>query len=435
MDAIEALRKSIAEAVDELGHLASPKGDDGKDIEFTEDHQKAFDAKEAEIAKMQADLDRHLRLEKARAATATPLPVPGEQKAPAQPAALRVKGGAFVNIVQALSAAKGCTMTAAAYADRQNWADKAEIAKALSSSAATSGGFLVPEQFSSEVIELLRAETTIFRAGPRTMPMNARATVNKLTAGANGAYVGENSNITKEQQAFGQLVLTSKKLASLVPISNDLLRNSSPQADALVRQDLVAGMAVTADATLLRGIGTEAAPKGIRYWAASGNVTASAGDTAANIETDVQALVGGLQDNNSPMARPCWFMSHREYRKLYILRDANGNLIYPEVRVMGDGRPYGSLYGFPIYCSTSVPTNLGGGTESEVYLVDMAQVVVGEEAGIEISVSDTAAYHDGSAVVAPFSLDQTVIRAIMKHDLVVRHDVSIAVKTGVTWGA
>jgi HK97 family phage major capsid protein len=436
MGKMETLRQKRAELVAELEALAAPKDDAGNDVDFTEDHQKAFDAKDAEIKGVDAEIEREARLEKARAAAARPLPSIDLDVVPAEPAAPRVKGGAFANIVQALAAEQGNRRNAAAYAEGQNWADKDGIAKALGSSTATGGGFIVPDQYSSDIIELLRNEAVIMRAGPKFMPLSGTSNVAKLTAGANGGYIGENANIGKEQQTFGQLRMTAKKLASLVPVSNDLIRNSSPSVTSLIRDDMVSGLAVTADAAFIRDLGTGAAPKGIRYWAASGNVTATNGTTAANIESDLSDAMGSLQDNNSPMVRPVWLMAPRSHRHLYKLRDANGNLIYPELRQTDGGSENGRLYGYPVFLTNNIPTNLGGSSnETEIYFVDMAQVVIGEETGIELMVSDTAAYHDGSNVVAAFSQDQTVIRAIMRHDLVVRHDVSVAVKTGVTWGA
>lgn len=438
MGKMETLRQKRAELVAELEALAAPKDDAGNDVDFTEDHQKAFDAKDAEINGVDAEIEREARLEKARAAAARPLPStdPAPAMTPAEPAAPRVKGGAFANIVQALGACKGIPQLAASYAEGQNWADKDGIAKALGSSTAAGGGFIVPDQYSSDIIELLRNETVIMRAGPKFMPLSGTSNVAKLTAGANGGYIGENTNIGKEQQTFGQLRMTAKKLASLVPVSNDLIRNSSPSVTSLIRDDMVSGLSVTADAAFIRDLGTGAAPKGIRYWAASGNVTATNGTTAANIESDLSDAMGALQDNNSPMVRPVWLMAPRSHRHLYKLRDTNGNLVYPELRQTDGGAPNGRLYGYPVFLTNNIPTNLGGSSnETEIYFVDMAQVVIGEETGIELMVSDTAAYHDGSSVVAAFSQDQTVIRAIMRHDLVVRHDVSVAVKTGVTWGA
>jgi hypothetical protein len=48
--------------------------------------------------------------------------------------------------------------------------------------------------------------------------------------------------------------------------------------------------------------------------------------------------------------------------------------------------------------------------------------------------SDSAAYYDGSNVVAAYSQDQTVIRVLAEHDFVLRHDTAFAMVESVTWG-
>ena len=424
MGKIEDLRQKEAELIERMDALANAET-------WGEDDAAKFADLESDLAGVRRRIEAAETVRAAKAATAKPVRrlEPDADMVPAEPRRERIKGGAFANIIQALAVEQGNRRGAAAYALEQDWADKERIAKALGSSSAAGGGFLVPEEFSNDIVELLRNEAVVFRAGPRIVPMNGTMTMPKLTSGASGSYIGENSNISKEQQTFGQLRLTAKKLASLVPISNDLLRNSSPQADQVVRDDMVAGLQVTADAALIRDQGDGAAPKGLRYWAASGNVTATNGTTATQVEQDIRELILGLKNNNSPMIRPVWLMAPRSVEFLADLRDANGNKIYPTIDTAG------TLRRMPIFETNNIPTNLGGGTESEIYLVDMAQVVIGEETGIEVMVSDTAAYHDGSNVVAAFSQDQTVIRAIMRHDMVVRHDTSIAVKTGITYGA
>jgi len=253
-------------------------------------------------------------------------------------------------------------------------------------------------------------------------------TVPRIASGSAGAYVGENTNITKTGPTFGQIRMTSRKLAALVPISNDLLKTSSPAADDVVISDLVASLANTEDAAFLRDPGTENAPKGIYYWANSANRTSTAGTALANIETDIKTAIGFLVNNNVRMIRPTWFMAPRSKLHLEFIRDTNGNKAFPEV---GESM---RLMSYPIFTTNNIPTNISS-TQTELYLVDMADAVIGEEQGIELMVSDTAAYHDGSSVVAAFSLDQTVIRAIMKHDFALRHDRSAGIITAVAWGA
>ena len=113
------------------------------------------------------------------------------------------------------------------------------------------GGFLVPEEYSTELIEYLRPLSVIRSMNPVIVPMPVGSiSIPAMTGGATAEYIGEGSNIAVSQPAFGQIKLTWKKLATLVPISNDLIRFSSPQADAIVRDDLVAAMAQREDAAL-----------------------------------------------------------------------------------------------------------------------------------------------------------------------------------------
>ena len=76
-----------------------------------------------------------------------------------------------------------------------------------------------------------------------------------------------------------------------------------------------------------------------------------------------------------------------------------------------------------------------GSDEGEVYFANFADVVIAEDPRFELEASSVAAYHDGSAVQAAFSLDQTVVRVIANHDMVMRHNEAVAVLTGVKWGA
>jgi len=121
-----------------------------------------------------------------------------------------------------------------------DWGDKASAKfyeeKALAASDAVSGGFLVPPQFSQEIIEFLRPASVVRKLGPVIIPMpTGTFRIPKMTQGSTFTYQGENSNAGKTQPTFGNVTLTFKKLSGVVPISNDLMRYSSPGADAIVR--------------------------------------------------------------------------------------------------------------------------------------------------------------------------------------------------------
>ena len=342
------------------------------------------------------------------------------------------KGIAVARMIRALAFAKNDAGRAIHFA-KEAWDDDLgdEIVKALGASTFSAGGALIPTEFAAEIIELLRSMTVVRAAGARVIPMNNGAvTIRKQTGPAAASYVGEHENITATEPTTGQIDLVARKLAAVVPISNDLLQfTSGPSADEFVRDDLVMVMSIREDQAFIRDEGINHTPKGIRHWALNDNVTVTNGETPTNIEDDFKDMINGLETRDVRMIRPAWFMNPRSKNHLRNLRDANGNLIFPETRLASP-----TLYGWPIWLTTSIPINLGVGTETELYLVDMVDAIIGEATGLEIVVDSSASYWDGAALQSAFSRDETAIRAIQRHDFAVRHPESIAIKTGVIWG-
>lgn len=342
------------------------------------------------------------------------------------------KGIGAARLVRAFAFGKGDVEKAAYFVGKMYNDDLGdEIKKSLQAGDFVGGGALIIPEYASEIIELLRARTVVRAAGARVVDLSSGTlTIRRQTAGGTASYVGESENIGVTAPTTGDLVLVAKKLAALTPISNDLIRfTSGPSADMFVRDDLVMEMSIREDLAFLRDDGTQNTPKGMRYWAAAANITATNGTTSTQIESDFRDLINGLEDNDVRLLNPAWFMHPSRKNYLRNLRDGNGNLIYPEIR-----GPNPTLYGYPVFTSTSIPKNLGGGTESELYFADMADMVIGESSTIEIEVSGDGSYVESGTMKSAFSRDETLIRVIARHDFVVRHAESIAVKTGVTWG-
>ena len=339
----------------------------------------------------------------------------------------RDKGLQVARMVRALAATKGDPERAAVYA-KKNFDDD-EIVKALEVSTPQAGGYIVPEQYSAEIIELLRPQTVVRRMGAVTVPMpTGTLNIPTLAGGGSASYIGENTDIPKTQPSFGTVQLTWKKLAAIVPISNDLLRFSSPAADMIVRDDLVAAMAQREDAAFIRDDGQNNTPKGLRFWAPSVNaIPANATASLDTVTTDLGKLVLALKQANVRFIRPGWLMSPRTEMYLLTLRDGNGNYAFrPEMLA-------GRLFGYPYAVTTQIPENLEG-NKTEVYLVDFADAIIGESTQLIIDASTEASYID-DGLKSAFSLDQTVIRVIAEHDFAMRHAASVAVLTGVKWGA
>lgn len=351
----------------------------------------------------------------------------------AQPQKKEPKGEFSSKILMSLAASKGSVSGAAAYAAKHYFKnDKAgmeRFEKALAAGEAEDGGFLLRESVDDGLIELLGPASVIRSLNPLTVGLDGgNLRMPKLTAGSSGGWIGENQNAPATQPTFGSVLLQAKKYASLVPISNDLIRRSPTSATSVVRDDMVADIGQSTDLAYIRADGTDGQPKGLRYLAAAAGVNAqTATPIVSEVINDLGSMIQRMMDNDVRMLRPGWIIEPRTWKALFTMLDANANPVFrPELS-------QGTIFGIPFRVTSQIPRNLGGGTETEVYLADFADIILGEATGVMVDVSDSAAYHDGSNVVASFSLDQTVLRAIVETDLNTRHPESIQVLTGVTW--
>lgn len=308
---------------------------------------------------------------------------------------------------------------------------------AMAATSPTDGGFLIPEQFSQDVIELLRPMSVVRSLAGRTLPMpTGTLNIPKITDGSTAYYQGENTNATKSALKTGNLKMTWKKLIALVPLSNDLVRYSSPGADAIVRTDMVRAIAQRENQAFLRDTGTDAGPKGLRYWAnQSTNIldVSNTTWTTQTVATDLGRCVLRLVDANVPLSKPGWLFAPRTWNYLRMLQTTTGAFIYQAE--MNNGL----LLGYPFKWSTQIPTNLSdhgrttNGGETEIYFADFDDVIIGDAMSLRVDASMEATYVDGGNTVSAFSQDQTVVRAITEHDFAVRRDVSVMVLNGVCW--
>lgn len=312
---------------------------------------------------------------------------------------------------------------------------RGKIGKQLGTDVGTAGGFIVPPQFSQDIVELLYPQSVVRAAGPMTIPMpTGTVRIPRLTGGSTATYIGENTNIPVSQQQFGQLVLTFKKLVAMVPMSMDLVRYASPSVDAIVRNDIVRQIAAAENAVFLRGDGLASTPRGIRNWANAANVLPSTGAWTAAAPADTTNMMGdigqcllALINNNVPITRGAWFMAPSSWWRFMRTVTTTGMFVFRDEMLRG------TLAGYPYFRSTQIPRTLGTGTQTELMFVDMADIVIGEAQALIVDASTEAAYVDSAGtLVSGYGQDQMLIRAIAEHDLAARRDVSIAVITGVT---
>ena len=305
--------------------------------------------------------------------------------------------------------------------------------KSMQAGAPTAGGFLVPETFSQEIVEYLRPMSVVREANPMVMPMlTGTLRIPRVDEGSTATYIGESVDVPKTELVTGQVTLTWKKLAALVPLSNDLLRYSAPSADAVVRDDVARAMAQAENAAFLRGRGTDASPKGLRYWCDPNNIfEANQTVNNPNVNNDLGDMILRLKENNIPMTRPCWIMAPKIEVYLMTLQNTNGFYVFRDEMMRG------VLWNIPYKTTTEMPVNLtvnSTSNTSEIFLVDFADAIIGEAMTMRVDVSTEATYLEGNQLKSSFSRDETTVRVIAEHDFAMRRNNSIAVMNRVGWG-
>lgn len=306
--------------------------------------------------------------------------------------------------------------------------------KALTSLSGGGVDNMIYTPLMNDFIEVLRASSAFIAAGPIQidMPLGGLE-ISGGNTGATASYGAQGQNAAYSQMTTRKIDLKAKHLKVLTAVNNYALETSPLAVAAIVGNDLLNAMAIALDAAGLRGDGTGDNPMGIRSIAAPGSVFAvPAGLTPTLVQVDavIKRMLNHLATSNIPLRRVTWIMSNRVVHFLRFLRDGNGNKAYP-----GMSEKAVSLEGYPVISSEQVPSSLGVSTiDSEIYLADFNQVIMGVTRGIRIDASQEAAYVDGASNTrAAFSLDETVLRAMAAHDFEMRYALAASIATGVQW--
>lgn len=436
---LQARLKELAAAIEAFGKKES----------LTAEDLAALKAATAEVNKIKGEIEALDEAEQASASIAAPANAPAGTKAAAQVktelTAAQKLGLLAAGMVTALAeeGVRGLRPTLKAL-EARGYGELAREFEAgnfvggrqrtLNSSQATAGGVLLPENMSSDMIDLLRPNSTFLEGMPEIMPMpNGTFKQAAAATGATAAYRGETRPASVSAPTFKALNMSAKLLAGIVPLSNQLIRWSLPNVQDWAQRDLSLAMGTTMDLACFRGDGTEDTPLGITNIPGVYKVAASGAATPSYTQCDADAAKVELrmENANMPLVRVEWRMAPRTFKYLANLRDGNGNLIYPTLQL-----PQPVWRGYPVRKTTQIPTNLGGTTdESEIYLISFGWVVFGDAMRIQFAISDVATVVNGSQTINAFQDGVTVIKAEMEHDVDVRYIQSVNVLTGVRWGA
>lgn len=264
-------------------------------------------------------------------------------------------------------------------------------------------------RFTGDFINFLHGRTVYNQLNLREVPANVL--IKGQDTASTSYWVGERKAIPLTVAGFMDVELTPKKVASIAVLSNELLRDSSPSAELLVRDSLVQSAAQRIDGTFL-GTGAVSAdtPAGI-----FNGITAlgSNGLDAVAIRADLQELVAPFITNKLGVSGLVFVMNPLLALALSLMVNSLSSAPeFPGLTVNG-----GTLVGLPVVVGDNVPTDW-------IALVAPQEIWKIGARGIEVSLSRDASLEMSSAptgdsgvptaaqLVSMFQTESTAIKIV-----------------------
>lgn len=117
----------------------------------------------------------------------------------------------------------------------------------------------------NEFIDVLRNSSSVMQAGARMLPglVGNVAIPKKATAAAAGWISTEGGAAAESEATFGTVSLTPKNIGAFTDMTRQLILQSTPAIEQLVRDDLTQALALAIDKGALEGSGASGQPTGI----------------------------------------------------------------------------------------------------------------------------------------------------------------------------
>lgn len=442
MDVVAEKRKSRKEAGEELGDVTADEvmeavgeiidatQDETKESDGVEDEEMKEDEGVTEEAKRRKSFTYKHQTKSARKSAASPVQRKYSNIYMSRGSVAPASKKSIPPAVQLARAIKCLDVfgkhdpdAAAFYASKKyDDGDMAREFKALSATNPAAGGYLIPEIYLDQIIELLYSKTVIFELGAQKVPMaNGNLNIPKMTGGARATWGGEARKIVKTQPTYGNIRLSAKRLEAIVPQTRELLMSTNYSADQLFANDLTRRMELGLDFGAMFGKGGEFQPLGVFTDKEVEHVDAKTvgntdlADTNGKITADFPVYVRSkVLAKNVDDQKLGWAFNSVLEGYLMNLKTTTGAYIYREE--MNTGK----LLGFPYRVSNQITTDSTGLTE--LAFGNWADLLVGEQMGLETYTTLDGSWvdEDGNQHNA-FEENLAATRALMYVDIAARH--------------
>jgi HK97 family phage major capsid protein len=262
------------------------------------------------------------------------------------------------------------------------------------------GGFLVPPEFSAELLKF-DPESVLIRPGARVIPAgpspDASVTFPALNQGALGvhggvtvAWLAEGGAKPETEPRLHQVTLNPREVAGHIDVTDTLLRNSG--AGSLIAQMLRDAIFEAEDAAFISGNGI-AQPQGIL--GAPGTITVNRAGAGAIATADTLNLVQALHP--SSVGTAMWICSQSAMTQIAQLADANNNAVFYQGNATQGLAS--TLWGIPIKFTGKVPTL---GNQGDLMLVDRRHYLIKDGVGPLVASSEHVNFLNNRTVIKIF---------------------------------
>lgn len=461
----EATRQAKAARMAEIMEKSATDG-----TTLDADQSEEYDGLEAEVKSVDAHLKRLRDLEKANASTARPVGAANDPESGSQgrsPSRVEVKvekkldaGIGVARVAKAIALGKLHGMSPVEFA-KSMYGERNPVTSAVLK-AAVPAGTTLPGSWAEDLVgdatalyadfvEFLRPTTILGKFGSgnipalRTVPF--RVPLIGQTGGGEGYWVGEGKPKPLTAFDFNRNTLEPLKVANIAVVSEEVIRDSSPAADVIIRDALAAALRERLDRDFINP--AKAAAAGISPASITNGVTpiaATGTGDADDIRRDVRALMATFIAANNAPTSGVWIMSSITALALSLMVNTLGQPEFPGVTMAG-----GTFMGLPVIVSEYVPTATSGEpavTTGFVALVNAQDIYFADNGDIRIDMSqeaslqmlDNPSSHDAgtgdgaSELVSLWQTNCVGFRAERSLNWAKRRASGVALLSGVKWG-
>lgn len=228
-----------------------------------------------------------------------------------------------------------------------------QISDVLSEGVDANGGYLVPEEYDSRLIDTLTEENIIRKLG-HTITTSGEHKINIAATKPAAAWIDEGAALTFGDAAFAQINLDAHKLHVAVKVTEELLYDNAFGLENYIIDQFAKALSNAEEDAFLNGDG-KGKPLGIFAETGGGEVAVTAASATAITADEIINLVYALKRPYRKNAK--FIMNDQTIALLRKLKDSNGAYLWqPSLQA---GEP-DRLFGYEVYTSPYVPTIAAG---------------------------------------------------------------------------